>query len=100
MAITTFRSIYGSYSVTHAVLACDPETSKDGTTTQDVLIFEATDQTEAVSITGKTLFKAVDGHKFESIHNGQCMTLLKPCARKQYAKVLKEGYSPNIELIY
>jgi hypothetical protein len=54
MTVTTFRSNYGSWNVTRAVLACEPEISKEGTTTQKVVIFETTDQQEAVSITGKT----------------------------------------------
>lgn len=100
MAITTFRSSYGSYSVTRAVLACKPEVNAEGTTTQNVIIFETTDQTETVSIVGKTLFLAADGHTFESSYSGQRRTSLKPSARKQYASVLKQGYSPNIDLIY
>jgi len=100
MAITTFRSNYGPWNVTRAVLACKPEVSKEGTTTQRVVIFETTDQQEAVSITGKTLFMLANGHKFQSSYDGQRRTLLKPRARKQYASVLKQGYSPIIELIY
>jgi len=100
MTVTTFRSNYGSYNVTRAVLACKPEINNEGTTTQDVVIFETTDQQEAVSIVGKTLFMLDNGHTFESSYTGQRRTLLKPCARKQYANVLKQGYSPDIELIY
>jgi len=100
MTVTTFRSSYGTYNVTQAVLACQPEISADGTTTQSVLIFETTDQQEAVSIVGKTLFLQSDGHTFQSSYDGQRRTLLKPCARKQYASALKQGYSPDIELIY
>lgn len=100
MTVTTFRSSYGTYSVTRAVLACQPEISVDGTTTQNVMIFETTDQTEAVSIVGKTLFLQVDGHTFESSYDGQRRTSLKPCARKQYARVLQQGYSADIALIY
>lgn len=100
MTIATFRSNYGSYNVIRAVLAREPEVMKDGTTTQNVVIFETTDQQEAVSITGKTLFMLADGHKFQSSYDGQRRTALKPCARKQYASVLNQGYSPNIELIY
>jgi hypothetical protein len=51
MTVTTFRSNYGSWNVTRAVLACEPEISAEGTTTQKVVIFETTDQQEAVSIT-------------------------------------------------
>ena len=100
MTVTTFRSSYGSYNVTRAVLACQPEVNAEGTTTQDVLIFETTDQTEAVSITGKTLFLQTDGHTFSSSYDGQRRTCLKPSARKQYAGALRQGYSPNVELIY
>ena len=100
MTVITFRSSYGTYNVTRAVLACEPEVSKDGTTTQNVVIFETTDQTETVSIVGKTLFLQADGHTFEASYDGQRRTSLKPSARKQYASVLKQGYSPNIELIY
>ena len=42
MTVTTFPSAYGSYSVTRAVLACQPRISAEGTTTQDVLVFETT----------------------------------------------------------
>jgi hypothetical protein len=100
MAVTTFRSSYGTYNVTRAVLACQSEVSAEGTTTQNVLIFETTDQTETVSIVGKTLFLQADGHTFEASYDGQRRTSLKPCARKQYARALKQGYSPDIELIY
>lgn len=100
MTVTTFRSSYGTYNVTRAVLACEPRVSDEGTTTQDVLIFETTDQTETVSIVGKTLFLQADGHTFESSYDGQRRTSLKPSARNQYASALKQGYSPNIELIY
>ena len=100
MTVTTFRSSYGTYNVTRAVLACQPEISAEGTTTQNVLIFETTDQQEVVSILGKTLFLQADGHTFEASYDGQCRTSLKPRARKQYASALKQGYSPSIELIY
>ena len=100
MTVTTFPSAYGSYSVTRAVLACQPEINTEGTTTQNVLIFETTDQTETVSIVGKTLFLLPDGHTFQSSYDGQRRTSLKPCARKQYARALKQGYSADIELIY
>ena len=100
MTVTTFRSSYGTYNVTRAVLACQPEISAEGTTTQNVLIFETTDQQEAVSIVGKTLFLQADGHTFEASYDGQRRTSLKPCARKQYASALKQGYSADIELIY
>jgi len=100
MTVTTFPSSYGSYSVTRAVLACQPRISAEGTTTQDVLIFETTDQTETVSITGKTLFLQTDGHTFSSSYDGQRRTSLKPCARRQYARALQQGYSPDVELIY
>ena len=100
MAITTFRSSYGSYNVTRAVLACQPETNAEGTTTQSILIFETTDQQEAVSIVGKTLFLQANGHTFEASYDGQRRTSLKPNARKQYASALKQGYSADIELIY
>jgi hypothetical protein len=100
MTVTTFRSNYGSWNVTRAVLACEPEISKEGTTTQKVVIFETTDQQEVVSITGKTLFILANGHKFQSSYDGQRRTSLKPCARKQYASALKQGYSADIELIY
>jgi hypothetical protein len=100
MTVTTFPSSHGSYSVTRAVLACEPSTSREGTITQDVLIFETTDQTETVSITGKTLFLLPDGHKFNSSYDGQRRTSLKPCARKQYARALQQGYSPDVQLIY
>jgi hypothetical protein len=100
MAIHTFRSNYGSWNVTRAVLACKPEISKEGTTTQKVVIFETTDQQEAVRITGKTLFILANGRKHQCSYDGQRQTTLKPCARKQYASVLKQGYSPNIELIF
>ena len=100
MTVTTFRSNYGSWNVTRAVLACEPEVNSEGTTTQNVVIFETTDQQEAVSIVGKTLCLTASGHKFQSSYDGQRRTSLKPSARKQYASVLKQGYSPNIELIY
>ena len=100
MTVTTFRSSYGTYNVTRAVLACQPEISAEGTTTQNVLIFETTDQQEVVSILGKTLFLQADGHTFEASYDGQRRTSLKPHARKQYASALKQGYSPSIELIY
>jgi len=100
MTVTTFRSSYGTYNVTRAVLACQPEISAEGTTTQNVLIFETTDQQEAVSIVGKTLFLQADGHTFEASYDGQRRTSLKPCARKQYARALQEGYSADIALIY
>ena len=100
MAVITFRSNYGTYNVTRAVLACEPEVNSEGTTTQNVVIFETNDQQEAVSIVGETLFLAANGHKFQSSYDGQLRTSLKPSARKQYASLLKQGYSPNIELIY
>jgi hypothetical protein len=100
MTVTTFRSNYGSWNVIRAVLACEPEVSKEGTTTQRVVIFETTDQQEAVTITGKTLFKMANGHKFQSSYDGQRRTVTKPRARKVYAIDLKDGYSPNVELIY
>lgn len=100
MTVTTFRSSYGSYNVTRAVLACKPEVNREGTTTQNVLIFETTDQQEAVTIVGKTLFILANGHTFQSSYDGQRRTSLKPSARMQYASALKQGYSPSIELIY
>lgn len=100
MTVTTFRSSYGSYNVTRAVLASHPEINAEGTTTQNVLIFETTDQTETVSIIGKTLFLQADGRTFESSYQGQSRTSLKPSARKQYASALNQGYSAGVELIY
>ncbi len=100
MAITTFRSQYGPYNVTRAVLACEPKVNDQGTTTQAVLIFETTDQTQTVQITGKTLFIGADGRTFQSSYDGQRRTALKPSARKQYANALKHGYSPDVNLIY
>ena len=100
MTVTTFRSSYGTYNVTRAVLACEPETNDEGTTTQSVLIFETTDQTETVSIVGKTLFLQANGHSFEASYDGQRRVALKPSARKQYASALKQGYSAEIPLIY
>jgi hypothetical protein len=99
MTVTTFPSAYG-YEVTRAVLACEPGTDKEGTVTQDVMIFETTNITETVSIVGKTLFLMPDGHTFQSSYEGQRRTLLKPDARKQYAKILREGYKPDVALIY
>jgi hypothetical protein len=100
MTVTTFRSSYGTYNVTRAVLACRPEINDEGCATQNVLIFETTDQTEAVSIVGKTLFRLANGHTFESSYDGQRRTSPKLSARKQYASALKQGYSSDIELIY
>jgi hypothetical protein len=100
MTVTTFRSSYGTYNVTRAVLACEPEVSAEGTITQNVLTFETTDQTEAVSIVGQTLFLQSNGHTFQSSYDGQRRTTLKASARKQYASALKQGYSPDVALIY
>ena len=100
MTVSTFRSRWGSYNVTRAVMAMEPETNNEGTTTQNVVTFETTDQTETVSIVGKTLFLCEDGHTFESCYDGQRMTLLKPQARKVYALRLKEGFSTETPLIY
>jgi hypothetical protein len=100
MAVTTFPSAYGSYNVTRAIIACEPSTNKEGTITQDVLVFETTDQTETVSVIGKTLFLMPSGRKFHSSYDGQRRTLLKPDARKQYASALKQGYKPQTSLIY
>ena len=100
MTVSTFRSRWGSYNVTRAVMALEPTTNSEGTTTQDVVIFETTDQTEAVSIVGKTLFLCADGHTFESCYDGQRMTLRKPEARKVYGLRLNEGFSTETALIY
>lgn len=100
MTVSTFPSRWGLYNVTRAVIACDPEIDAEGTTTQRVLIFETTDQTEAVSICGKTLFLMPDGHTFQSSYDGQRRTSLKPCARRQYSRALAEGYKASTELIY
>lgn len=105
MTISTFRSRWGSYNVTRAVLAKKPETNSEGTTTQNVVIFETSDVNEdidrnAVSIVGKTLFRCADGHTFESCYDGARTTLLRPEARKVYGIHLKDGYSPETPLIY
>ena len=100
MTVSTFRTRWGSYNVTRAVLACEPETNSEGTTTQRVVTFETTDQTEAVSIVGQTLFLCPDGHTFQSCYDGQRMTLRKPEARKVYGLRLKEGFSANTPLLY
>jgi len=105
MTVTTFRSRWGSYNVTRAVLACEPETNGEGTTTQRVVIFETSDVNEdtdrnTVSIVSKTLFLCPDGHTFESCYDGQRMTLLRPKARKVYGLRLKEGFSAETPLIY
>lgn len=105
MTISTFRSRWGSYNVTRAVLAKKPETNSEGTTTQNVVIFETSDVNEdidrnAVSITSKTLFLCSDGHTFESCYQGQRMTLLRPEARKVYGIHLADGYSSETALIY
>ena len=105
MTVSTFQSRWGSYNVTRAVLACEPETNSEGTTTQNVVIFETSDVNEdidrnAVSIVSKTLFLCPDGHTFESCYQGQRMTLLRPEARKVYGLRLKEGFSTETPLIY
>ena len=105
MTVTTFRSRWGSYNVTRAVLACEPETNSEGTTTQRVVIFETSDVNEdtdrnTVSIVSKTLFLCPDGHTFESCYDGQRMTLLRPKARKVYRLRLFEGFSAETPLIY
>jgi YD repeat-containing protein len=100
MAITTFRSAYGPYNVTQAVLAKPPRTNTEGTTTQAIVTFETTDQTEAVSIIGATLFLGADGHKSSASYDGQRRTLGKTDARKQYRSILAQGYSPSTALIY
>ena len=104
MTVSTFPSRYG-YNVTRAVLACEPETNSEGTTTQNVVIFETSDVNEnidrnTVSIVSKTLFLCADGHTFESCYQGQRMTLLRPQARKVYSLRLKEGFNPETALIY
>ena len=81
-------------------MACEPETNNEGTKTQRVVIFETTDQTEAVSIVSKTLFLCPDGHTFQSCYQGQRMTLIKQKARKVYSLRLKEGFNPETALIY
>ena len=100
MTISTFRSAYGSYNVTRAVLAMPPRTNAYGTTTQDVVTFETTDQTEAVSIIGATLFLDANGHQSRASYMGQDRTLGKADARKQYRSILAQGYSPSTALIY
>ena len=105
MTVTTFRSRWGSYNVTRAVLACEPETNSEGTTTQRVAIFETSDVNEdvdrnAVSIVTKTLFLCPDGHTFESSYQGESTTLLRPKARKVYEIYLADGYSLETPLIY
>ena len=105
MTVSTFRSRWGSYNVTRAVLAQQPETNSEGTTTQNVVIFETSDVNEdidcnAVSIVSKTLFLCSDGHTFESCYQGQRMTLLRPEARKVYGLRLNEGFSTETPLIY
>ena len=71
MTVTTFCSRWGSYNVTRVVMAKQPETNSEGTTTQKVVIFETSDVNDdidlnAVSIVSKTLFLCSDGHTFES----------------------------------
>ena len=105
MTVSTFRSRWGSYNVTRAVMAMEPETNSEGTTTQNVVTFETSDVNEdidrnAVSIVSKTLFLCDDGHTFQSCYDGQRMTLLRPEARKVYALRLKEGFSTETPLIY
>ena len=104
MTVSTFPSKYG-YNVTRAVMALEPTTNSEGTTTQDVVIFETTDvnadiDRNTVKIVGKTLFLCEDGHTFQSCYDGQRMTLLRPEARKVYALRLKEGFSTETPLIY
>ena len=99
MTVSTFPSRYG-YNVTRAVLAMAPETNDEGTTTQNVVTFEANDISEAVSIVSKTLFLCPDGHTFESCYQGQRMALVKAQARKVYGLRLKEGFNPETALIY
>jgi len=100
MTVSTFRSRWGSYNVTRAILACESETNSEGTKKQSVVTFETTDQTETVSIVSKTLFLHDDGHTFESCYDGQRTTLLKTEARKVYGLRLREGFSPETALIY
>lgn len=100
MAVSTFRSAYGSYNVTRAVIACAPELNSEGTTTQRVLTFETTDQTEAVSIVGKTLFRQANGHTFTASYDGQRRTTDKATGRKQYRAALQQGYSPAIDILF
>ena len=105
MTVTTFRSRRGNYNITRVVMAKQPETNSEGTTTQRVAIFETSDVNEdidlnAVSIVSKTLFLCPDGHTFESSYQGESTTLLRPEARKVFERWLADGYSLETPLIY
>ena len=105
MTVTTFRSRWGSYNITRVVMAKEPETNSEGTTTQRVVTFETSDVNDdidlnAVSIVSKTLFLCPDGHTFESSYQGESTTLLRPAARKVYAIHVADGYSTETPLIY
>ncbi len=104
MAIHTFPSRWGSYTVTRAELARPSETSAEGTLTQSVLTFETASAFEGdqqpVSVVGATLFTQADGRTFAASYEGQRRTLSREQARRQYLAALQQGYSPSIDRIH
>lgn len=94
MTVSTFPSRWGPYTVTRVTMACTPELLRDsdGTVTQAVMTMEMTDQSETVSVTGGTLFKAAEGNVRHVCYDGQRRTVLKPKARELYRSLLRQGY--------
>jgi hypothetical protein len=104
MTVSRFRSRYGAYDVIRAELALPVETNDEGTATQAVITFETAEgfhgDLQPVSITGATLFRQANGHTFTASYDGQRRTVSREKARKQYAAVLRQGYSPDIERLF
>jgi len=99
MGAITFRSRWGDYNVTRVTLACKPETLAftNGTITQRVATFESNDMSEAMTVTCQTLFKSEDGQLRHVCYDGQQRTMLKPRGRELYRRLLRDGYSLDID---
>lgn len=95
MPAITFPSRWGDYSVTRVTMAREPEELRgtDGTVTQAVITLEMTDISEAVSVTGATLFRSAAGKVRSVSYDGQRRTMPKPQARDLYRSLLSQGYS-------
>jgi hypothetical protein len=104
MTVTTFPSSYGNYTITRAELACQPTVNSEGTTCQNVITFETStfpdDDQQPVRVVAATLFRAADGHTFSSSYQGQQRTVSREEGRRQYRRVLQEGYSPAIDRLF
>jgi hypothetical protein len=96
MTVETFKSQWGDYTVTKAVLRSPIKVYPDGAQFQDCVYFESTDISETVQTVIKGRGKRPDGTLMLDNGWGIRKAMLKPSARDMWRKYIAKGYSTEV----